>query len=189
MPEYFLICMRAREKHNTDCEKKHRLFPSKQSKSSPNPLVLRWLFKGFNNSEWILHNLLFQHFIFLLFFWRIFLEVKSTKFPDIFLDFIRLEVKKLLIYISSKVCLWHISISNVYGQITMKFGMMMVLWTLITGKLLLSGYLGNCCHGDQKAFSELYNGLFWFWTWVQGSWGKLEMKYWNVGYHGYNMLP
>ncbi len=39
VPEYFLICMHAREKLNTDCEKKHRPFSSKQSKLSPDPLV------------------------------------------------------------------------------------------------------------------------------------------------------
>ena len=41
----------------------------------------------------------------------------------------------------------------------MKFGMKVDLWTLITGKLLWSGYLGNGCHGDQKSFSELYSSL------------------------------
>ncbi len=32
----------------------------------------------------------------------------------------------------------------------MKFGMKVGLWTLITGKLLWSRYLGNGFHGDQK---------------------------------------
>ena len=56
--------------------------------------------------------------------------------------------------------LGNVFISKVYSPITMKSGMKMGLWTLITGKLLRSGYLGNGCHGDQIAVSELYNGLF-----------------------------
>ena len=56
--------------------------------------------------------------------------------------------------------LGNVFISGVYSPITMIFGIKMGLWTLITGKLLWSGYLGNGCHGDQIAFSELYNGLF-----------------------------
>ena len=57
-----------------------------------------------------------------------------------------------------------ISNSGVYSPITMKFGMKVDLWTLITGKLLWSGYLGNGCHGDQKYFSELYSNLLWYWN-------------------------
>ncbi len=60
-----------------------------------------------------------------------------------------------LVYIPSKVCLGHNPISGVCSPIPMKFGINMGLWTLITGKLLWCGYLGNGCHGDQIAFSEL----------------------------------
>ncbi len=56
--------------------------------------------------------------------------------------------------------LGNVFISGVYSPITMKFGRVMGLWTLITGKLPWSGYLGNGCHGDQITFSGLYDGLF-----------------------------
>ena len=36
----------------------------------------------------------------------------------------------------------------------MKFG----LWSLITGKILWSGNLGNCCYGDEK---NLFRALYW----------------------------
>ncbi len=41
----------------------------------------------------------------------------------------------------------------------MKFGMKMGHWTLTTGKILRSGYLGNGCHGDEKMFSMLKYSL------------------------------
>ncbi len=66
------------------------------------------------------------------------------------------EYKKTIFgYISSKMCLWHISISGVNEQISVKFGINASLWTLMTGKLLWSCYLGNGCHVYQIAFSEL----------------------------------
>ncbi len=46
----------------------------------------------------------------------------------------------------------NISISGVYCQITIKFGMKVGLLTLITGKKIMLDYLGNSCH--QMAFSE-----------------------------------
>ncbi len=71
----------------------------------------------------------------------------------------------------------------------MKSGMKMGPWILITGKLLLSGYLGNSCHGDQIAVSELYNGLFWFWAEHSKVGEDYKMKYENMGFHGNKMLP
>ncbi len=56
--------------------------------------------------------------------------------------------------------LGNVFISGVYSPITMKFGIKMGLWTLIIGKLLWFGYLGNGCHGDQITFSELCSGVF-----------------------------
>ena len=46
----------------------------------------------------------------------------------------------------------HNFISGVYGPMSMKFGMKVGLWTLITGKILWSSYLGNGCYGDQKVY-------------------------------------
>ena len=70
--------------------------------------------------------------------------------------------------------LGNVFISGVYGPITMKFAREMGLWTLIPGKLLWSGYLGNSCHGDHITFSELYYDSYWFWATVQRTWGKSE---------------
>ena len=56
--------------------------------------------------------------------------------------------------------LGNVFIPGLYSPITVKSCMKMSLWTLITGKLLWSGYHGNGWHGDQIAVSELYNGLF-----------------------------
>ncbi len=56
--------------------------------------------------------------------------------------------------------LGNVFISDVYSPITMKFGIKRGLWTLIIGKLLCFGYLGNGCHGDQITFSELCSGVF-----------------------------
>ncbi len=50
--------------------------------------------------------------------------------------------------------LGHIFISGVYSPNSMKFGMKVGLWTLITGKLLWSCYLGNGCHGDKKLYKS-----------------------------------
>ncbi len=63
-----------------------------------------------------------------------------------------------------------ISYSGVYSPITMKFGMKVDLWTLMTGKLLLCDYLGNGYHGE-KYFSELYSSIFWYWNLVNWSYG------------------
>ncbi len=77
--------------------------------------------------------------------------------------------------------LGNVFISGVYSLITMKFGMKVGLRTLITGKLLWSGYLGNGCHGDQIALSELYNGLFWIWSTVEYEYREAEGKWkWNI---------
>ncbi len=73
------------------------------------------------------------------------------------------------------MCLWHNFISGVYSPISMKFGMKVGLWTLITGKILRSCYLGNGCHGDQKTFSEPYNGLSAL-HWGMGSVGRKNRK-------------
>ena len=43
----------------------------------------------------------------------------------------------------------------------MKFGMKVGHGTLRTGKILMSGYLGNGCHGDEKIFSILKYSLDW----------------------------
>ncbi len=40
----------------------------------------------------------------------------------------------------------HVSISDVYGLVTTKFGINVGLWTLISGKILGFGYHGNSCH-------------------------------------------
>ena len=37
-----------------------------------------------------------------------------------------------------------------FCQISMKFGMKMGHGTLLTWKIFRSGYLGNCCHGNEK---------------------------------------
>ncbi len=78
--------------------------------------------------------------------------------------------------------LGNVFISGVYSPITMKSGMKMGLWTLITGKLLWSGYLRNGCHGDQIAVSQLFNDLFWIWTRAQESWRRLENE---ISKHGF----
>ena len=48
-----------------------------------------------------------------------------------------------------------------FGQIPTKFGMKVGHWTLTTGKILRSGYLGNGCHGDEKIFPILKYSLDW----------------------------
>ncbi len=40
--------------------------------------------------------------------------------------------------------------SGVYGQTSLKFCMNVGLWTLMTGKILGSSYLGNGCYGNEK---------------------------------------
>ena len=45
--------------------------------------------------------------------------------------------------------LGNVFISGVYSLITMKSGMKVGHWTLITGKLLWFCYFDNGCHGDQ----------------------------------------
>ncbi len=55
----------------------------------------------------------------------------------------------------------HAHISGIYSPNSLKFCMVVGLWTLITGKLFWFGFLGNRCYGDQNISSELNNCLFW----------------------------
>ena len=48
-----------------------------------------------------------------------------------------------------------VSISVVYGPISMKSGMKVGLWTLATEKILQSSYLDDRCQGNEKTFSGL----------------------------------
>ena len=48
-----------------------------------------------------------------------------------------------------------------FGPILTKFGVKVGHGTLTTGKILRSGYLGNCCHGNEKMFLILKYSLDW----------------------------
>ena len=52
----------------------------------------------------------------------------------------------------------HVSISDVYGPISTKFGMKVGLWTLMKGKIQWSSFLGNGCYGNEKNISQL---MYW----------------------------
>ena len=45
----------------------------------------------------------------------------------------------------------------IYSPILLKFGMKVCCGTLMTGKILRSGFHDNGCQGDQKTFSQLKN--------------------------------